>query len=347
MAGVSSTSATFRVARQSGIGTAATTGFVTGLMEQSGMYPAFDEMQITPEHGAAGLVDRATARKSATPRSGYLVRGSFRSRFYPNLIGLLLRGAGFGSTSSGTNQKTHVFTLATRPNHAWLTILAAIGGRERRATDARVSRLTLTAQPDGLKWSGEYRALTEANSAGTETGTNEDTNEILPSVGSLTMKYDPAGANTTILTTSTSELNRLTLDIANPLDEADQALFRFGRADLAQTGMDITGTVEGAPMTWTNYDTLMRNGGANPSATPAICSLTYAFSSSVNIPGSSPAAPYSFTVTIPRVEVTIDEDGFTPEGENLIRWTYSYRMIDTTATPITLTLINNFAAYSA
>lgn len=347
MAGVSSTSATFRVGRQTAKGTAATTGFITGLMEQSGLYPAFDEMAVTPEHGAAGLVDRATARKSATPRSGYLVRGSFRSRFYPDLIGLLLRGAGFGVSTAGTNQKTHTFTLATRPNVAWLTVLAAIGGRERMATDARVSKLTLTAQPDSLKWSGEYRALTESNSAGSETGANEDTNGILPSVGSLSMAYDPAGANTTILTTSTSELNRLTFDIANPLDEADQALFRFGRADLAQSGIDITGTVEGAPMTWANYDYIMRGGGANPSATPAICSLTFNFKSSVNIAASSPATPYTFTVTIPRVEVTINESGFTPEGENLIRWTYDWRMLDTTTTPITIALINNYAAYAA
>jgi hypothetical protein len=75
--------------------------------------------------------------------------------------------------------------------------------------------------------------------------------------------------------------------------------------------------------------------------------LTYAFNSSVNIPASSPAAPYSLTVTIPRVEVTIDESGFAPEGENLIRWTYNWRMLDTSATPITLTLINNFTSYSA
>jgi hypothetical protein len=45
--------------------------------------------------------------------------------------------------------------------------------------------------------------------------------------------------------------------------------------------------------------------------------------------------------------VTIDESGFAPEGENLIRWTYNWRMLDTSATPITLTLINNFTSYSA
>lgn len=343
MAGTPSTSTILRVGRQTVKGTPIGAGFTTGLMEQSSFFTAFDELSKTPEHGGASVADRATARKSATARSGYLVRGSFRQAAYPRLLGLWLRGAGFtsGSPTAGTTAQTHAFTLANRSAVNWLTILHTIGGTARRATDARVTRLTLTAQPDGLKFAGEWRALTEDDPAGTETTTAEDTNEILPSNGALTMTYDPGGADVEILNTTTDELNRLTLDIANPLDEADQALFRFGRADLAQTGVDITGTVEGAPVDWAAYDYIIRQSGANPSASPAICSLEYNFQSTVDIAGDT--VPYEITVTIPQVEVTINESGFSAEGDNLIRWTYDYRMLDTVTTPITIELVNLLA----
>ena len=343
MAGTPSSTATLKVARQSAKGTPAATGFITGLMEQSGFFVNFDEAQKAIEHGA-GAADRATARKSAAVRSGYLVRGGFRQNFYPNLLGLWLRGAGFGVSTTGTTERTHVFTLATRANVPWLTILHAVGGRERRVADARVSKLTLTAQPDSAKWSGEWRGLTEANAAGTETTAAESTAaEIIPSQGSLVMNYNPAGTPTEIINTSTDDLTRFTFDIANSLDEADQALFRFGHADLAQSGMDITGTVEGALIDWAAYDLLVRASGANPTATPAICDLDATISSAVDLAGAS--VPASLQIKIPRIEVFYNEDSFTAEADNLIRWNYSWRMLDNTTTPITLTLINLHTAY--
>lgn len=346
MAGTPSTSALLKVGTQAAKGTPIGTGFVTGLMEQSSFTVGFDELTKTPEHGGAALADRATSRKSTTSRSGYLVRGAFRQAAYPNLIGKWLQGAGFDVATAVANAATayaHTFTLAERDDVKWLTILHTIGGTERRATDARVSRLTLTGQPDGLKFSGEWRGLTENDPAGTETTAAEDTNEILPSEGSLVMVYDPDDAAETIVTTTTDELNRLTLDIANPLDEADQALFRFGHADLAQNGIDITGTVEGAPVDWDVYDFIVRKSGTGPSAVPALCSLTYTFESAIDIAGDT--VPYGIVVTLPHVEVNINDNGFTAEGENLIRWTYDYRMIDMDTTPITIVVTNLKASY--
>ena len=346
MAGTPSTSALLKVGKQAAKGTPIGSGFITGLMEQSSFTVSFDELTKTPEHGGAALADRATARKSTTSRSGYLVRGAFRQAAYPTLIGMWLKGAGFDISSAVANAATayaHTCTIAERDDVAWMTVLHTIGGVERRATDARVSRLTLTGQPDGLKFSGEWRALEEDAAAGTETTTAEDTNEILPSAGSLTMVYDPDDAATTIVDTTTDELNRLTLDIANPLDEADQALFRFGHADLAQNGMDITGTVEGAPVDWDVYDYIVRKEGTGPSAVPALCSLTYTFESAVDIAGDT--VPYSIVVTLPHVEVNINDNGFSAEGENLIRWTYDYRMIDMDTDPITIVLTNLKASY--
>lgn len=343
MAGTPSTSATLKVARQSAKGTPATTGFITGLMEQSSFFVAFDEAQKAAEHGA-GAVDRATARKSATQRSGYLVRGSFRQNFYPNLLGMWLRGAGFGVATTGTTERTHVFTLATRANVPWLTVLHAVGGRERRATDVRVNKLTLTAQPDSAKWSGEWRGLIESNAVGTETTTAESTAaELVSSEGSLEMNFDPAGTPTEILNTSTDDLTRFTFDIANSLDEADQALFRFGHADLVQTGLDITGTVEGALIDWAAYDLLVRNSGANPSSAAAVCDLDVTIRSVVNLAGA--AVPASFRIQIPRIEVLYNEDSFTAEADNLIRWSYNWRMLDIVTTPITITLVNLYTAY--
>ena len=57
MAGISSTSALFKLAKQSAKGTPAT-AFLCGMMEQHGANVAFDQFDDTPEHGCRPGVTR-------------------------------------------------------------------------------------------------------------------------------------------------------------------------------------------------------------------------------------------------------------------------------------------------
>ncbi len=445
MAGISSTSALFKLAVQSAKGTPAT-ALLCGMMEQHGANVAFDLFDDTPEHGCRPGVtsDRATVKKSASRRAGYIVRGTFRQAMYPRLLGVALRGAGFdvattptltnevqtititgtptggtftvsfdgyttsalayniasadlqtalraltsvgganltvsGSaggpytvtfngtlaatnvnamtasgagltggtspavavavTTPGGSRYAHVFTLSDRADVAWLTALTEIGARERRVTDVRVSRLTFEAGTQGIRANGTFAGITEDNAAGSETHTEETLVELLPSEGSLTIKYDPDGANTTIFSSASDTLNRLTLDIANAVDEQDTSLFRFTRAGLEQQGVDVTGRVEGIDVDYDTYDMMIRGGtgGADPHPEPGIFSLTWTWQSAILID----ATPYSMAVSIPYAEMTLDD--FSAEGSNVIRWNSAYRMIDLSGEPITITLTNDYA----
>ena len=193
MAGTPSTSATFKVAKQASKGTPASTGFVTGMMTHSELNPGIDKITKTAEHGVT--YSRATAHKTPSRRGSYLARGSYRGYLYPDLLGMMLLGTGFGVTTTGASaNKTHTFKLANRDAYSWLTVLHALdGNKERRASDVRGTRLMIDGTPDGVMLEGDFVGLTLGEAAGTETTTAEDTTgELLPTEGTLTLTYEPA-----------------------------------------------------------------------------------------------------------------------------------------------------------
>ena len=340
MAGVPSVNALFQVAKQASKGTAPTTGFITGLMEQSGMSPRFDPLAQSAEHGIA--VARVTDHRSPTKYGSYAVGGPFRMNFYPHLIGRLLQGAGFETAGAGAGAgaaKTHTFTLSERADHHWLTMLSQIGDEKKRATDCRINALSFAASPDELKVNGTYVGLTYDDAAGTETTTAENTTKLVPSVGSLVLTVNSVA----IVDTATDTLSRFTMDIANPLDEADRSVFRFKRVDLPQVGLGITGSIEGLDLTYTNYDELIRAGASSgePSSDVATGSLVWKVESAGDIPTDT--VPFSFEVTLASVEVTLDD--FVADGSNMVRWNTKYRMIDNVTTPISIALVNTMATY--
>ena len=340
MAGFPSVNATFKVAKQASKGTAPTTGFITGLMEQSGMSPRFDPLAQSAEHGIA--VARVTEHRSATKYGSYAVGGPFRMNFYPHAIGRFLQGAGFKVTGAGSGAgaaKTHVFKLAERADHHWLTFLSLIGDEAKRATDCRLTALNFAASPDELKVSGNYLGLTYDDAAGTETTTAENTTKLVPSVGSLVLTVN----SVEIVNTATDTLSRFTMDIANPLDEADRSVFRFKRVDLPQTGLGITGSIEGLDLVYANYDELIRAGAASgePSSNIATGSLVWKVESATDIPTDT--VPFSFEMNLGSVEVTIDD--FTADGANMVRWNTRYRMIDNITDPAIITLVNTMSTY--
>ena len=345
MAGTPSTAATFKAAKQASKGTAATTGFVTGMLTRSSFLPALDNITKTAEHGIS--YSRATAHKTATRRGSYLGRGSYRGYLYPDMFGLLLLGTGFSVTTTGASaNKTHTFKLAARDANPWLTVLwnADGGANELRGVDVRGTRMVIDGTPDGVTIEGDLVGLTVNEAAGTETTTAEDTaGEVLPTEGTLTLVYDPAGTPATVLETPTDTLAGVQLTINNPVDENDRSIHRFGRANINQTGVDVLASLRGLEIDWDIYNRILNGStsGSTPSTDTAIFSLTYSFESSANITGT--AVPYSVTITIPRLELNLDD--FAADGDSLVTWNTTGRMIDNVTDPITIALVSKKTAY--
>lgn len=338
---IPSTTARWKAAKQGSKGTAASTGFICGMLTRSGLFPRFDYAEKGAEHGCGGA-DRATNHRSPSVRSSYLAIGTARGFLYPDLLGVLLCGAGFTDTVTGAGaDKTHTFKLSTRSAVSWLTVLGTIGDETLRGTDMRVDQLTLEATAEGVTFDASLRGLKVDYDAGTETSTNETVVEMLPSLGSCTVSFDPAGVNETMVTSTTDALTRTSCQIANTLDD-ERSLWEFRRVDLPQRAIDITGRVEGLAITWDNYERIVNgaNNNTNVSASTAIASVTMSWQSASFITGS---IPYSLTVTVPRAEINIDD--FQAEGDNIVRWTFNWRMIDIVTDPITIALVNAKTAY--
>lgn len=337
-----SPTARFKAAIQASQGTAKTTGFICGMLTRSSLAPRFDIADKGAEHGCGGT-DRATVHRSPSVRSSYIAAGSARGYLYPDLVGMLLTGAGLTAVTTGAGaDKTHTFKLAPRTAQKWLTILESMGGNELRGTDVKVDQLTFEATPDGVTFDASLKGLKIDESVGTETSSNETITEMLPSLGSLTMYYDPAGTNHEEINTATDTLTKASIQIANPLND-DKGIWDFRRADLSQRGIDIIGRVEGVEIDWETYERIVNgaDNGTDPSANTAICAVTYKWQSATNIPTA--AVPYSLEFALPRCEVTLDE--FAADGDNLVRWNYNWRMVDNTTDPIVVTLVNGVTAY--
>ena len=344
MAGTPSTAALFKVAKQASKGTAPTTGFITGMMTRSSFLPDIDTITKTAEHGIA--YTRATAHKTATRRGSYLGRGSYRGYLYPDMFGMLLLGNGFAVTTTGASaNKTHTFKLANRDANPWLTVIWDVDGTNPlRGVDVRGTRMVIDGTPDGVTIEGDLVGLTVNEAVGTEATTAEDTaGEMIPSEGTLTLVYDPAGTPVTVLSTPTDSLTRAQLTILNPVDENDRSIHRFGRGNINQAGVDVTARLEGVEIDCDIYNRILNGSttGSTPTTDTAIFSLTYSFESAANITGT--AVPYSVTVTIPRIEFDLAD--FAADGDSLITWNADGRMIDNTTDPITIVLVSKKASY--
>lgn len=345
MPGTPSVSAIYKVAKQAAKGTPATTGFVTAMMTRSSVNPGIDVTQKTAEHGITYA--RATARKTASTRTGYLARVSYRGYLYPNAFGIHLLGNGFAvATTGAAANKTHTFTLADRDASPYLTILHTLADNEVRASDARGTRMVISGTPDGVTVEGDLVALTLGESAGSETTADEDTvGELLPTQGTLTLTYDPDGTPVEVLSTPIDTLTGVELTINNPLDENDRSIHRATRAAINQTGVSVSARLTGLPVDWDTYSRIVYAdvAGSAPSVAPAIFSLAYSFESIAVIAGT--AAKYSTTITIPRLELSLDD--FAADGDSMITWNTTGVMLDAESgeEPITIVQVSKKASY--
>jgi len=338
---VPSTTARFKAVKQAAKGTALTTGFICGMLTRSSLFPRFDLAEKGAEHGCGGL-DRATVHRSPSMRSSYMAVGSARGALYPDLIGVLLCGAGFTPVTTGAGtDKTHTFKLSLRSAVSWLTVLETIGDETLRGTDMRVEQLTVEAKPEGITFDAALKGLKIDYDAGSETNTAETNVELLPSLGTCTVAFDPAGTPATMVSGSTDYLTGASFQIANPMDD-ERSLWEFRRGDLPQRGVDITGRVEGVALNYDNYERIINGADAatDPSASTAICSVAMTWQSASYITG---VVPYSLTLSVPRAEVSIDD--FVAEGDSIVRWNFNWRMIDNTTDPVVITLVNAKTSY--
>lgn len=239
---------------------------------------------------------------------------------------------------------SHVFTLANRDELGWVSVIAEIEDTPRIATDVRASQLEIDVTTTGIKYSGTLLGLSESLYEDALVAEEELAVDLLPTEGSMTFQLDPAG--TPVLLSNTA--SRLLLTIDNPLNQDTKRLYAFGLGDLPPSGLSVKGSVEGIPIDMTTYRALSYGSGTGttPDVSTPITSLDFTHRSDVPIPNTSPAVYYSMQVAVARAEVP-QPPAIEPEADNLLFFNCDFEMVDIVATPITITLVNEWETYEA
>lgn len=340
---------TFKVAKQSAKGTAATTGFHCGLLTASGFSEDWKYADQGVEHGCAAgsSVYRDLSQRQ---RTFYTVPGEVSGALYPNMIGVLLLGMGFADSVSGTTAKTHVMTAAAAASDPWLTILhslpADVGSDlERRAKDCRCVSLKLTANQSGIAIDASFNGMVVDTALGSETKTDEAPYKMQRGIGTFALTVDPAGTPVVLSSHTSNPPRGLEMTLTNPVLEDSYALWSTALDDLPRgEGIAVEGKFDSLPVQYSVMKHLSWGGssGTGPSATWKPCSISYKFAAAEEI---TSGVPYSLQIDIPRAEVWLDPAGFRANGGNIVRWSANFRGFAGTASPFTATLINSIATY--
>ena len=342
--------ATFKAAKQASKGTAATTGYHCGVMQVSGGTPEWELAEPGVEHGCA-VASNMFRDKSQRQRTYYTVPVDAEANLYPNLIGVLLLGLGLSDSVSGTTSKTHVMTPVTSAaNDPYLSVLTELGADsgsslERLIKDCRTTQLKIDADRNGVTYAAQLSGLSEATAAGTETKTDEPAYNLQRGIGTFALTFDPGGTPVVISSHSSSPPRELSMTIDNPVTTDEYALWSTALTDNPRgEGIRVEGEFRGLPLTWSVYKQLGWGGasGTAPSATWTMCSIDFKFSSAELV---TTGVPYSLQITIPRAEVLLDPAGFRARNGEEMRWTAQWRLVASTGTPFTATLINGVTSY--
>lgn len=336
---VNSLVAAFSLGQQAAKDTAAD-DFITTLATVSGLQPRFDITESRQAH-PGGLGTRATSKRAASTRTGYLVDAAATFVLRPRFIGKALLAAGFTvSTANNTTHYTHTFKLATRATFPWMSALWLlpdddVAEFELLSSNMRATQLNVNATPDEVACDMTLTGMTEGDAAGTETKVAEIGVEILPTVGTMTV----AGVSITVA-------KGLNMAIANTLKEDQRYLFQAARTDLPQESIGVSGTLTGSPLNRDIYREIFRGGtsGTAPSLTPLTGNLVYEFRSASNISGAS--VPYSLNIDINSCEYTIADNSLRANLADEIEPEISWEMIDDVTDPIVITLINDVSSYA-
>ena len=331
----------FAIGVQSAKGTAATSNFHRALALRSRLgEPNFTEMGAEEvEH--SGAHQRATAAQGTPVRTGYVIPWSVRSYLYPQTIGDLLIGFGFSVSTTGASAPyTHTFTLADADAEKWISIMQALGEDsaryERKARDGRVNQLQFQASRTGVEYTASGNALTEADSAGTETVAAEVDAKMTQAAGSFTITSDD------LTEASLGNPRSQTVTFDNPTEEDDQTAASFANADMAPTGKRVSGTMSGFTFGETLYKELNWGGSSAPAVAIPEAQLVWKWQSPVIAGGST---PHSIQFTIPVAQVNMRMVDV--EGGGKYVFDMAWRMLDRSASaPITIALVNSTASYA-
>lgn len=334
---MSSLAARYALAVQSGKGTPASTGFHAMRSTRSSSPPDFTYEEARDEHGGAHV--RASTQQSTPSRISSLINLATEGLLYPNAIGVILVGLGFSvNTTNNTTYYSHAFTKANVDSAKWLTVLHRVGigaGQfERKISDVRLTQAVLTATRQNIRLTTTGAGINEVTASGTETVTADANNRILPVTGSITYGSLALGAP-----------RQHTITISRPVDTEDQKLHSYGLADLPENGFEIVGQLRGLDLSFDSYKKLVwgGTGGTGPSYAAVTDSLTVKWESASNISGA--AVPYSFQMALTKAEFRVVGS---PEaqGNSIVRLDIDYRMVDdTSAAPVTFTLVNGVTSY--
>lgn len=333
-----SVTSSFSLYKQTAKGAAGGTDGVCGRFQQSNLQSVYEYIEADAEH-FCGLNLRPTVRKTTSFKSGYSVPFGAMGLMYSNFLGMVLLGLGFKVTTLGTAEHTHSFVVGERADHSWLTAIQSLGDGvdkyARRAVDSRLEQIRIDVGPQGMSGAFTGVGIEESEATGDEDPDLETDLMLLPSKGAASITLGGAAFDASI--------RGLRLMISNPLDKRDQQLFTLKRGDLAATGLEIGGVLQGIDMTYATYKKLQWGGtsGTGPTQGAVTGAVDVKFESAALIEGST--LPASLQAIFPKVEYRLGQ--FQPRGRDLVRADIAFLMIDDNATPATFKLVNDRTAY--
>lgn len=335
-------SARLALASQSAKATAATTNFISGIMLASRLgQPDWQEQgaDAVQHHG----IDRVTAAHGTPIRTSYTLPFMGRQYLYPNMLGYVLMGLGFGvSTTTDTPEagaEQHTLTLAGVASLPWISVMHKLGSYERKAFDGRMTRARFAQSRNGVELTFEGMCLREAEAAGTETVTAEADAPMIPAGGTFTVTSSDLTVNTL------GEPRSHEMTIENPLNTDEQHQEQLYLADLPPEGLRATGTLTGLRFSGNIYEEFVNGGtsGTEPVVEIPEAQLVWKWQSAGYITGTT---PYSVEFTIPNCQMMMRLADV--EGSGVYVYDAQYRMLDKASgtEPMTVVLTNDTADYS-
>lgn len=340
MEAVSSSLSKIHVGRQSAVNVAATK-FNTALALTGGGLPQFNVRESPVEFPSP--VNRSTRKKTPNQNRGYRTPVTGSMLFHPRFLGHLLLGAGFKVTSvASTGYNTHTFVIANRNELIYLSTILDMTSDDnvtfrRIIENYRLTNLTIDGTPDDLQanWDG-FGTEENVFVADAETFAAESNVELSPQLGSLTLNINGE------VTTSLMRGSQFVVDQAI----SDNERFLWTATEKSrQVDIGISGSLTDFDMDYDVYRNVFYGApaGTTVSLIPATGDIAYTHESPTVI--GVTAVPYSFGVSIEDVDFMLE---VTPSsGAEFVRCSLNWEMFDASATPITITLVNDILNYNA
>lgn len=332
----------FAIGIQSAKGTAATTLYKT-IATVSNLSPLLELRDNRVEHPAA-----TTAWLRAAPRTvtGYLAGARATFALRPKFIVPVLQALGYAvDTTNNTTYYAHVLTQGTNAAHKWATCAWSVadtdGAFVTRGVDMRCTSLSMEIGTEEILCTAEFRGLTVQPMTGSPTYVAEQTDEIVPWLGTrTTMTAGVSGSEYTVV----ERIRGITAAWTNVLREDDKAVFEASRTALPRESIDLSIAVNEMNVSDDVYEALSygSTGGTTVTTTPIIGDIDIKFVSADNISGA--AVPYMVQIDTPSVQWEWD-GGVEASGSDLITVSATAYAIANVEVPSTITVHNNVASY--